>query len=46
MQDCWIDPYTNRPSFTDIVKNLESVVESDGVSHSSLIYFLSFTFVL
>ncbi|XP_016412604.1 uncharacterized protein LOC107743727 [Sinocyclocheilus rhinocerous] len=30
MQDCWMDPYTNRPSFTDIVKILESVVESDG----------------
>ncbi len=33
MQDCWMDPYTNRPSFTDIVKILENVVESDGVSH-------------
>ncbi|KAI2656253.1 hypothetical protein H4Q32_013126 [Labeo rohita] len=30
MQDCWLDPYTSRPTFTDIVKILENVVESDG----------------
>ncbi|XP_051719254.1 fibroblast growth factor receptor homolog 1 [Ctenopharyngodon idella] len=30
IQDCWLDPYTSRPSFTDIVKILENIVESDG----------------
>ncbi|XP_016149512.1 fibroblast growth factor receptor homolog 1-like [Sinocyclocheilus grahami] len=30
MQDCWLVPYTSRPTFTDIVKILESMVESDG----------------
>ncbi|XP_051963160.1 fibroblast growth factor receptor homolog 1 [Xyrauchen texanus] len=30
MQDCWLDPYTSRPSFTDIVRILENIVESDG----------------
>uniref|UniRef100_A0A8C2KTL7 Si:ch211-167j9.5 n=1 Tax=Cyprinus carpio TaxID=7962 RepID=A0A8C2KTL7_CYPCA len=30
MQDCWLDPYTSRPSFSDIVNILESIVESDG----------------
>lgn len=30
MQNCWSDPYTSRPSFPDIVKILENVVESDG----------------
>ncbi|XP_056328981.1 fibroblast growth factor receptor homolog 1 [Danio aesculapii] len=30
IRDCWLDPYTSRPSFTDIVKILENIVESDG----------------
>nr|XP_055052488.1 tyrosine kinase receptor Cad96Ca isoform X1 [Misgurnus anguillicaudatus]XP_055052489.1 tyrosine kinase receptor Cad96Ca isoform X1 [Misgurnus anguillicaudatus] len=30
MQNCWSDPYTSRPSFTDIVRILENIVESDG----------------
>ncbi|TRY99768.1 hypothetical protein DNTS_020942 [Danionella cerebrum] len=30
MQDCWLDPYTSRPSFKDIVEILENTVESDG----------------
>ncbi|KAA0702001.1 Fibroblast growth factor receptor -like protein 1 [Triplophysa tibetana] len=30
MRDCWSDLYTSRPSFTDIARNLENIVESDG----------------
>ncbi|XP_030633976.1 fibroblast growth factor receptor homolog 1 [Chanos chanos] len=30
MQDCWLEPYTSRPSFTDIVRILENVMETDS----------------
>ncbi|XP_042270786.1 tyrosine kinase receptor Cad96Ca isoform X1 [Thunnus maccoyii] len=30
MQDCWQEPYTLRPSFTDIVRMLENIIESDA----------------
>ncbi|XP_053279635.1 tyrosine kinase receptor Cad96Ca isoform X2 [Pleuronectes platessa] len=30
MQDCWREPYTLRPSFTDIVNMLENILENDA----------------
>uniref|UniRef100_A0A3Q1EIP6 Tyrosine kinase receptor Cad96Ca-like n=1 Tax=Acanthochromis polyacanthus TaxID=80966 RepID=A0A3Q1EIP6_9TELE len=30
MRDCWQEPYTMRPSFTDIVCMLENVMENDA----------------
>ncbi|XP_033969117.1 tyrosine kinase receptor Cad96Ca isoform X1 [Trematomus bernacchii] len=30
MKDCWLEPYTLRPSFTDIVRMLENIMESDA----------------
>ncbi|XP_005930908.1 tyrosine-protein kinase SRK3 isoform X2 [Haplochromis burtoni] len=30
MRDCWQEPYTLRPSFTDIVCMLESIMENDA----------------
>ncbi|KAL2096160.1 hypothetical protein ACEWY4_008308 [Coilia grayii] len=30
MKDCWQEPYTTRPSFTDIVRTLENVLENDS----------------
>ncbi|XP_031429487.1 fibroblast growth factor receptor homolog 1 isoform X2 [Clupea harengus] len=30
MKDCWREPYTSRPSFTDIVRILENVLENDS----------------
>ncbi|XP_062407914.1 fibroblast growth factor receptor homolog 1 isoform X2 [Sardina pilchardus] len=30
MKDCWQEPYTSRPSFTDIVRTLENVLENDS----------------
>ncbi|KAG7483642.1 hypothetical protein MATL_G00040500 [Megalops atlanticus] len=30
MRDCWLDPYTMRPSFSDIVRILESILENDA----------------
>ncbi|XP_076832980.1 fibroblast growth factor receptor homolog 1 [Brachyhypopomus gauderio] len=29
MKDCWLDPYTARPSFSDLVRILEDVIEND-----------------
>ncbi|KAJ8276591.1 hypothetical protein COCON_G00083430 [Conger conger] len=29
MRDCWLDPYTLRPSFVDIVRILEIILEND-----------------
>uniref|UniRef100_A0A4W4HLQ7 Protein kinase domain-containing protein n=1 Tax=Electrophorus electricus TaxID=8005 RepID=A0A4W4HLQ7_ELEEL len=31
MKDCWMDPYTARPSFSDLVRILEKVIENDSV---------------
>lgn len=31
MKDCWLEPYTARPSFTELVRILESVIEHDLV---------------
>ncbi|TSN39333.1 Tyrosine-protein kinase Abl [Bagarius yarrelli] len=31
MKDCWLEPYTARPSFSDLVKILESIIENDLV---------------
>lgn len=30
MQDCWLEPHTLRPSFTDIVGMLENIIETDA----------------
>ncbi|XP_062275156.1 tyrosine kinase receptor Cad96Ca [Scomber scombrus] len=30
MKDCWLEPYTMRPSFTDIVHMLENIIEDDA----------------
>ncbi|XP_037630397.1 tyrosine kinase receptor Cad96Ca isoform X1 [Sebastes umbrosus] len=30
MRDCWLEPYTLRPSFTDIVRMLENIMENDA----------------
>ncbi|KAG7218371.1 hypothetical protein INR49_020435 [Caranx melampygus] len=30
MRDCWVEPYTLRPSFSDIVHLLEDVMENDA----------------
>ncbi|KAM6988184.1 tyrosine kinase receptor Cad96Ca isoform 2-T2 [Tautogolabrus adspersus] len=30
MRDCWLEPYTLRPSFTDIVSMLENIIENDA----------------
>ncbi|XP_022607087.1 tyrosine kinase receptor Cad96Ca-like [Seriola dumerili] len=30
MRDCWQEPYTLRPSFTDIIQMLEDVMENDA----------------
>ncbi|KAL0972728.1 hypothetical protein UPYG_G00193990 [Umbra pygmaea] len=30
MKDCWTEPYTCRPSFTDIVRILENIMENDA----------------
>ncbi|XP_073347470.1 tyrosine kinase receptor Cad96Ca [Pagrus major] len=30
MRDCWLEPYTLRPSFTDIVGMLENIIENDA----------------
>jgi hypothetical protein len=32
MKDCWLEPYTQRPSFNDIVSVLENILEDDAVS--------------
>lgn len=32
MSDCWQEPYFMRPSFMDIVKVLENILENDRVS--------------
>uniref|UniRef100_A0AAY4DG38 Protein kinase domain-containing protein n=1 Tax=Denticeps clupeoides TaxID=299321 RepID=A0AAY4DG38_9TELE len=31
LHDCWLEPYTLRPAFTDIVRTLENVMEDDSV---------------
>lgn len=31
MHDCWQEPYNLRPSFTDIVDMLETIIENDAV---------------
>uniref|UniRef100_A0A3P8Z0I6 Protein kinase domain-containing protein n=1 Tax=Esox lucius TaxID=8010 RepID=A0A3P8Z0I6_ESOLU len=33
MRDCWTEPYTSRPSFTDIVRILENIMENDAISN-------------
>ncbi|KAJ0064000.1 hypothetical protein NL108_015729 [Boleophthalmus pectinirostris] len=30
MRDCWLEPYTLRPSFSDIVRMLENIMENDA----------------
>ncbi|XP_074536311.1 tyrosine kinase receptor Cad96Ca [Halichoeres trimaculatus] len=30
MRDCWLEPYTLRPSFTNIVTMLENIIENDA----------------
>ncbi|XP_032359292.1 tyrosine kinase receptor Cad96Ca [Etheostoma spectabile] len=30
MRDCWLEPYPLRPSFTDIVRMLENIMENDA----------------
>ncbi|KAI1903649.1 hypothetical protein AGOR_G00029370 [Albula goreensis] len=30
MKDCWLEPYTLRPSFKDIVRILETILENDA----------------
>ncbi|XP_063058468.1 fibroblast growth factor receptor homolog 1-like [Engraulis encrasicolus] len=30
MRDCWMEPYTHRPSFKDIVRVLENILENDA----------------
>ncbi|MCJ8740066.1 hypothetical protein PDJAM_G00054510 [Pangasius djambal] len=30
MKDCWLEPYTARPSFTELVRILESIIENDS----------------
>lgn len=32
MRDCWLEPYSLRPSFSDIVRVLENTLEDDTVS--------------
>lgn len=41
IQDCWLEPYTSRPSFKDIVRILEDIINNDSdyvdVGNSSLL---------
>ncbi|XP_036821558.1 fibroblast growth factor receptor homolog 1 [Oncorhynchus mykiss] len=30
MRNCWMEPYTSRPSFSDIVRILEDIMENDS----------------
>ncbi|XP_066537817.1 tyrosine kinase receptor Cad96Ca [Hoplias malabaricus] len=30
MKDCWLEPYTARPSFSEIVRILENIIENDS----------------
>ncbi|KAK2831359.1 hypothetical protein Q7C36_016445 [Tachysurus vachellii] len=30
MKDCWVEPYTARPSFSELVRTLESIIEDDA----------------
>ncbi|TDH15334.1 hypothetical protein EPR50_G00029770 [Perca flavescens] len=30
MRDCWLEPYPLRPSFTDVVRMLENIMENDA----------------
>lgn len=30
MRDCWLEPYSLRPSFTDVVLMLENIIENDA----------------
>ncbi|KAM7399842.1 hypothetical protein PAMP_019083 [Pampus punctatissimus] len=30
MRDCWLEPYTLRPSFTDVVNMLEEIIDNDA----------------
>ncbi|XP_064841470.1 fibroblast growth factor receptor homolog 1 isoform X2 [Oncorhynchus masou masou] len=30
MRNCWMEPYTSRPSFSDIVRILEDILENDS----------------
>nr|XP_015222809.1 PREDICTED: uncharacterized protein LOC107079903 [Lepisosteus oculatus] len=30
MEDCWLEPYTRRPSFSDIIGILENILENDA----------------
>uniref|UniRef100_A0A3B4B7L1 Protein kinase domain-containing protein n=1 Tax=Periophthalmus magnuspinnatus TaxID=409849 RepID=A0A3B4B7L1_9GOBI len=35
MRDCWLEPYSLRPSFTDIVRMLECIMENDAVKYKT-----------
>uniref|UniRef100_A0A8C7SSJ1 Protein kinase domain-containing protein n=1 Tax=Oncorhynchus mykiss TaxID=8022 RepID=A0A8C7SSJ1_ONCMY len=35
MRNCWMEPYTSRPSFSDIVRILEDIMENDSSSSLS-----------
>lgn len=39
MRDCWLEPYTLRPSFTDLVLLLENIMENDAVRTNWLLWF-------
>lgn len=38
MRDCWLEPYTLRPSFTDVVLMLENIMENDAVRNTQLLW--------
>lgn len=38
MRDCWLEPYSLRPSFTDIVLMLENIIENDAVRTDWLLW--------
>lgn len=39
MRDCWLEPYSLRPSFTDVVLLLENIIENDAVRTRWLLWF-------
>lgn len=39
MRDCWLEPYSLRPSFTDVVLMLENIIENDAVRTNWLLWF-------
>ncbi|XP_029699188.1 fibroblast growth factor receptor 4 isoform X1 [Takifugu rubripes] len=36
MRNCWLEPYSLRPSFTDVVLMLENIMENDAVRNTQL----------